>query len=327
MKREKLSRPASRWLGILVVVGLLFAGCRRPPSSTLNGYVEGDYVYVAAPVSGRLETLAVRRGQAVTNGEPLFQLELEPEQARVKEAESRVQGARALLADLLKGRRDSEKSSVRAQLAEAEAALSLAAAERQRQVSLSDHQAASRQERERAEALERQADERVRRVRADLDTAELGARVDQVAAAEAEVRTLEAAAGRVRWELEQKQVRSAYDTPVHDTLYRPGEWVAAGKPVLVLLPPGNIKIRVFVPEERLGSLQLSDRAFVQADGTTQSTEATVNFVSNRAEYTPPILYSRDKRDRLVYLVELALPPADAPRFHPGQPVDVTFMAR
>lgn len=313
--------------GILAAGLLVLAGCQRPPDGLLAGYVEGEYVYVAAAMAGRLETLHVRRGQAVKTGEPLFNLELEPEQSRLAEAESRVQSARAILSDLRKGRRDSEQASVRAQLAEAEAALVLATADLKRQLRLTDSQAVSVQERDRAVAVERQSAQRVNRIRAELETAELGARADQVAAADAEIRTLEAVAVRARWELSQKQCRSAHDASVHDTLYGVGEWVPAGKPVVVLLPPGHIKIRIFVPESRLGGLHLGDRASVKADGDASSSEATVAFIATRAEYTPPVLYSRNNRARLVYLVELSLPPADAIRFHPGQPVDVSFLAR
>lgn len=321
---------SGRFLGVVTgtaVAALVLSACQRVPSGTLSGYVEGEYVYVAAPVGGRLEALHVARGGTVKVGAPLFDLEPEPEQARVTEAEARAQVARATLADLRKGRRESEKASLQAQLAEAEAALVLAAAELARQAGLAAKQVTSRQERDRAEAVERQAAERVNRSRAEMATAELGARIDQVGAAEALVQAQEALAAHSRWELAQKQSRSLHDGAVHDTLYRVGEWVPAGRPVVILLPPAYIKIRTFVPETRLSSLQVGDRAWVKADGHASSTEATVSFIATRAEYTPPVLYSRDNRARLEYLVELSLPPVDAIRFHPGQPVDVTLPVR
>ena len=330
--RENM-KAAPHWLRS-VVPYLAFAalagwgvGCRPTPRSIVSGYVEGEYVYAAAPQAGRLVHLHVQRGQTVEAGQPLFELEPEPESTRLAEAQGKVQGARATLADRRKGHRPSEMSSLRAQLAEAEAALVLATAERQRLVRLSDTHVASPQERDRAEAAAQQATERLTRIRADLATAELGARPDQIAAAEAEVTTLEAAVTRARWELEQKQPRALQAAQVHDTLFRVGEWVPAGRPVVVLLPPAQIKVRVFVPETRLGTLHLGDPAIVQVDGTTNLANATVAFIANHAEYTPPMLYSRDNRSQLVYLIELALRPEEAPRFHPGQPVDVTFRPR
>lgn len=310
---------------LLGALATVFSGCQPKHQTSIPGYVEGDYVYVAAPVGGRLIALPVQRGQSVSPGDPLFELEPEPEATRLQEAQTRVVNARAILADLRKGRRPSEIQSLQAQLAEAESALTLANAESQRQIRLSENHVTSPQERDRVEATARQAGERVRRLRADLTTAEVGARSDQIAAAEAEVATLEAAVARAEWERQQKQPRAIQAAPVHDTLYRVGEWVPAGKPVVVLLPAPQIKIRIFVSEARLGTLQVGAPATVEVDGTRTATAAHVSFISTHAEYTPPVLFSRDNRTQLVYLVELALAPADAPRFHPGQPVDVTFL--
>jgi HlyD family secretion protein len=109
---------------------------------------------------------------------------------------------------------------------------------------------------------------------------------------------------------------------VHDTLYRAGEWVAAGNPVVTLLPPANVKVRFFVPQPRLASIRIGQTVSVSLDGVPAPVNATVSYISTRAEFTPPVIYSRENRAKLVYMVEAAFPPAQAAHLHPGQPADV-----
>jgi len=111
---------------------------------------------------------------------------------------------------------------------------------------------------------------------------------------------------------------------VYDTLFRQGEWVAAGKPVVVLLPPQNIKVRAFIPETRVGSIHYGNIARVKVDGVKDSFVGKVSYISPRAEYTPPVIYSRETRAKLVFMVELIFDAQAAANLHPGQPVDVEF---
>ena len=111
---------------------------------------------------------------------------------------------------------------------------------------------------------------------------------------------------------------------VHDTYYVVGDWVPAGSPVASVLPPGNVKVRFYVPESALGGIAHGQSVSVACDGCPAPVAATIAFISDRAEFTPPVLYSRDNRGKLVYLVEAKPAPADAAKLHSGQPVDVTL---
>jgi len=102
--------------------------------------------------------------------------------------------------------------------------------------------------------------------------------------------------------------------------------LAAGRPVASLLPPGNVKVRFFVAETALGRLQRGQTVTVNCDGCATPVAATIAFIANRAEFTPPVLYSKENRSKLVYLVEARPAPTDALKLHPGQPVDVTLPA-
>jgi len=308
-----------------VMASALWISCQRPPSDRIQGYVEGEFVYVASPFAGALESLAVRRGAQVRAGEALFALERVSEKAAKDEAERRLSQALANLEDARKGKRPTEIESMKAQLKQAQAALRLSNREMVRQEGLASVPGAAVElEVDRARSARDQDRQRVAQLQADLDTALLGSRTDQVIAAEAEVRAREAALARAEWELGQKRQQAPKSGLVFDTLYREGEWVPAGRPVVVLLPPENIKVRAFVQEKRLGTIHPGDDAQVAVDGVARPFSGKVSYISPRAEYTPPVIYSQESREKLVFMVELVFDPSAAAELNPGQPVDVLF---
>jgi HlyD family secretion protein len=166
----------------------------------------------------------------------------------------------------------------------------------------------------------------VAQLAADLTTARLGARADELAAAEAEVESAKAELSRAEWELAEKRQVAPRAGAVFDTLYREGDWVAAGLPVVMLLPPANVKLRTFVAEERVGALQLGDPVQVFADGVPGPCAGKISYIAPRAEYTPPVVYSRENRRKFVFLVEAVFEPDVARQLHPGQPVEVELAA-
>jgi HlyD family secretion protein len=310
---------------ITVVLPLLvvLTGCVPSHPNHVQGYVEGEFVYVASPRAGALESLAVSRGAIVKAGDPLFALDPSPENDALEQAQRRLGEARANLADARKGRRESEIHSLEAQITQARAALDYSAAELERQEKLSRVPGAgSADDLEKARAAHDQDAARLAQMQADLETARLGARDDVVAAFEANVRSLEAAQAQSKWELGQKRQAAPQAGLVFDTLYRPGEWVEAGRPVVALLPPQNIKIRAFVPESVVGALRQGDPVSVNIDGLSNSISGTISFISPQAEYTPPVIYSNESRGKLVFMIEAVFDPITAAQLHPGQPVDV-----
>ncbi|HKA07865.1 MAG TPA: HlyD family efflux transporter periplasmic adaptor subunit [Gemmataceae bacterium] len=323
MTRSERSRRHSRFRqGAALVVLAFVSGCTRPENGRLQGYVEGEFVYVASPHAAELKSLYVERGSAVKPGDPLFALDATPEQNARDEAAKRVLQARASLEDALKGKRPTEIASIEAQLKQARAALEYSEVQLKRQEHLTGSLATTADDLARARAVRDQDRARVSQLEADLETARLGARSDQIAAAEANLRALEAALAKAEWDLAQ-QARSASQAGiVFDTLYRPGEWVAAGRPVVALLPPENIKVRAFVPEDRIGSVHLGDPVRVSIDGTSGPVAGKVSFISPRAEFTPPVIYSRETRSKLVFMIEIVFDRETAAKLHPGQPVDV-----
>ena len=310
--------------GIVALLISLMAGCSSAPSDsgTLEGYVEGEFVYITAPMPGKLGTLFVQRGAQVKTGDPLFELENIQEKATRDETKLRLAQLRAQVADAKKGRRPTEIDATTAQLNLARTALQFSEKELLRQERLLAASVISAQDVDRTRSQRDQEQQRVAQLEAELGTARLGLRGDQIAAAEAGMKAMEATLSRSEWDLaERRQVAPAAGL-VFDTLYRRGEWIAAGRPAVVLLPPQNIKVRVFVPQPLLAKIHPGDRAQVTVDGGAAPVSAVVNFISPQAEYTPPVIYSRESRQKLVYMVELTFTPATAARLHPGQPVTV-----
>ena len=180
----------------------------------------------------------------------------------------------------------------------------------------------SREDWDRIRSTYDQDRQRVAQLEADLQTARLGSRPDQVAAAEASVRAAEATLARAEWDLAQKRQSAPQSGVVFDTLYRPGEWVAAGRPVVALLPPANIKVRAFVPQTQIGTVKVGQAVRVSVDGVADPFLGKVSFISPQAEYTPPVIYSRESRAKLVFKIEIVFDLQAGANLHPGQPVDV-----
>ena len=321
------SNLCSRGVVPAILLLLSMVGCQRAQAPAgLNGYAEAELTRVAAPLSGQLATLSVQRGAEVLAGTPLFTLEQQAETAALDEARARQQRSQALARDLQKGQRRDELAAAQAALDAAQAMLADAERELQRQRDLAGKGFVSSANLDALKASRDADAARVRQLRAQLRTARLGGREDTQAAALAEVQAASAAVAQTRWRVEHKSVSAPAAGRVEDTLYRPGEWVNAGAPVVSLLEPGAIKLRFFVPEGRLHEVKVGSAVRVHCDGCGEPIAATVRHVATQAEFTPPVIYSKDNRGRLVFLVEAWPSAEDARRLHPGQPVDVALDA-
>jgi HlyD family secretion protein len=311
-------------LAALLALCIACASCSRQPANTWQGYVEGEFLYLASSQPGQLTELAVSRGQTVAPNKPLFALEAQNETDAVAQANEQLRAARAQLADLGTGKRAPEVDVTRAQLVQAEADAARAATQyrRDEQQLRAGGIAQSQLDDSRANALSSAA--RVRELQSQVTVARLPGRIEQVRAQQAQVDAAQAQLGQAQWKLDQKSVHAPHGGLVFDTMYRSGEWVPAGSPVVRMLPPENVKVRFFVPEAVVGSLTPGRRVSIHCDGCAADVPAVLSFVSDQAEYTPPVIYSNESRSKLVFMVEAKPQLADAPKLRPGQPVTVTL---
>jgi len=303
---------------------LLLAACGNNEPVFYQGYVEGDYVYVASSEAGRLDALAVRRGQQVGADAPLYALEATRETAARDQASAELAAASAQLEDIATGKRPPEVDVSRAQLAQAEAASRRSSAQLQRDNAQFRIGGIARSQLDDSREQAQSDAARVRELKAQLEVTRLPGRDEQRRAQAAQVEAARAALAQAEWTLAQKRLAAPAAGRVFDTMYREGEWVPAGSPVVSLLPPGNIKVRFFVPETVVGSLKAGQQASLRCDGCGDPIAVRIDFVSDQAEYTPPVIYSRENRSKLVFMVEARPAPDAAARLHPGQPVEVTL---
>lgn len=307
-----------------LLIGLAGAGCSQPAPNTYHGYVEGEFVYLASSQAGRLTQLAVSRGQTVPAAAPVFALEAENEAAAVRQAREQLQQAQSQQADIETGKRQAEIAVTRAQLQQAEAEASRAARQYRRDQEQYRIGGIAQTQVDDSRASAESSAARVREFRSQIAVARLPNRPEQIKAQVAQVHAAEAALAQAQWKLGQKNVRAPHAGLVFDTMYRSGEWVPAGSPVVRMLPPENVKVRFFVPETVVGSLVPGRAVLIRCDGCAADVPAVLSFISAQSEYTPPVIYSNENRAKLVYLVEARPKAADATKLHPGQPVEVTL---
>jgi HlyD family secretion protein len=316
------SRFAALWASCVIAAAIAACGQRSADSAMYQGYVEGEFVYLSSSQSGTLAQLSVQRGQSVAAGAPLFALESTDETAVLQQAQHQLAAARAQLADLQTGKRPPEVDVTKAQLAQAVAQARMAAQQLARDEAQFRAGGISQQQLENSRTSAATTAAQVREVRSQLVVARLPSRESQVRAQSEQVEAAQAALAQAQWRLDQKRVAAPRAGLVYDTLYRVGEWVQAGSPVVELLPPPNIKVRFFVPETVVGSLAVGRHVVVHCDGCAADIPATVTYIATEAEYTPPVIYSNETRSKLVFMIEAHPSAADAPKLHPGQPVTV-----
>jgi HlyD family secretion protein len=317
-----MKTPYILTLGALALAAVLLAGCSGNSTHEFQGYIEGEYVYVASPLGGALTNLAVARGDEVKSGQLLFALERESEASAMRQADKNFAQSQSQLDDLIKGKRPTEIASLEAQLQQAQADLKLSAAQLARREQLGGAAVVSKEELDQSRAQNAADQAQVDRLASDLETARLGGREDAIHAAQAAVESQQAALDKAKWSFDQKQQFAPANAFVQDTLYRQGEWVVAGNPVVVLLPPENLKVRFFVPQEVLPKIKTGETVNVSFDGGAHPYSATISYISTQVEFTPPVIYNRENRAKLVFMIEAKFSPADAAELRPGQPVDV-----
>jgi HlyD family secretion protein len=243
------------WL-VMVLAGLVLAGCDKTNDHQLQGWVEAELIFVSPDEQGRVETLKVREGDRVKKGDLLFTVDDDLQKADLVVRNAAVVNAQ--------------------------------------------------QNFDRAKVLLKTA----AGTQKTFDDAEAALRQAQANLAWSQTR------------LARRNAYSPAEGTVQQVYYRPGETVPAGRPVVALLPPQNLKLRFFAPEGLLPEIKYGETVAVSCDGCEKGLSAKVSFIARSAEYTPPVIYSLDERAKLVYLIEAR--PLEPEKFRIGQPVSVTL---
>jgi HlyD family secretion protein len=285
---------------------------RSPRERLLSGYIEGQSLYLAAPVAGTIQSIAAVEGARVNAGQPLFTIDPATLSAQGEQARASVAAARTQIA----------VAEATARQADAEAMVAGAEAEHARRdlarllsVKADDAAAVANKDIDAARAALREADSRVAAARRSADS-----RRAQIAAARAHAEETRGGAREVQIRVDQLASAAPAAARVEDVFFQPGEWVSANQPVVNLLPDNKVKVRFFVPEKEVARYRPGREVRFSCDACASGMTARIAYVSSRPEFTPPIIYSRDSRDRLVFMVEAY--PRNPARLQPGLPVDV-----
>ncbi|WP_460020328.1 HlyD family secretion protein [Magnetospira thiophila] len=296
-------------------------GCGdETPHSGFQGYGEGDFIYLSAYEAGNIETLSVVRGDQVAAGQLVFTMESVVQANLLRQAEGQLDIARHRLADLLVGKRDQEIAVLIAGRQRADAALKLAKETWQRKTKLFKDGIISQADLDQAKTDVNVNQASLDELNAQISTARLAARAEEVAAAKATVKTATAALETAQWKFQKHRVTAPKAGRIEDVLFEEGEFVQPGQPVLSLLPDAALKVRFFIPERRLGEVQIGQAVTFTCDGCPPGQSGTIRFISEVAEFTPPVIFSQPSQQKLVFMAEAW--PTGQVSLHPGQPVEV-----
>ena len=291
-------------------------------SNAAVGYVEGEYVNIAPIDVARIAGEYVRRGDKLKAGDRIATLETTDAEIAVRNAEAALAEAGANLANILYGRRPEEIAAVEADLKAAQVQQDDAKRTLDRRKDLNSRGFASQADLDSAQTAYDVASSRVRSLQANLAVAKLPARDEEILAARNKVEQAKAALANARWRLEQRQLAAPASGYVSDIIRRVGDVAGPTAPVVSFLPDNAVKVKFYVPEAALSSLALGQALDVRCDGCEPGLKAAITYIAREPEFTPPVIYSLESRQTLVYLVE-ARAAADKPlRLQPGQIVDV-----
>lgn len=311
----KFSKPLIA-LAAVALAGTIVWFMTRPNregTAVLSGYIEGESLYLSAPSAGVVSQVSVSRGQRVEAGAALFVMDARTVGSQQDEARANIaQGQTQVTAAEAQWR----EAQAQAEAQEALASNARKLADRYTALRRNDPGALAAQELDKANAEAR------------ASAAQAAAARRQAAAAQAQIASARAQVQRAGAGLAEIGVRADLQSPrapaagrIEEVYFQNGEWAGANQPVVSLLPDAKVKLRFFVSEKTVAAYRPGRTVRFRCDGCGAERAATIAYVSPRAEFTPPVIYSRETRDKLVFLVEAK--PADPASLTPGLPIEIT----
>ncbi|MEE9451507.1 MAG: HlyD family efflux transporter periplasmic adaptor subunit [Gammaproteobacteria bacterium] len=318
-----MDKPRISICAKLFIVLIILTGCSQQDEIHLQGYADADFILLSPTFSGVLKERLVQRGDKVVAGQLLYVLDPQPQMARLAQAQSQLRAAQSLLSDISRPlARKPEIEAFEARINQAIAQRNLARERVERARNLYRDGYIDEDSLEANEAAYTRSEEGIKQYQAELRNAQQASRTDQIEAQEQIVSATEAQTEEAQWALLQKKQYAPAAGVIFDTFFDQGENIPGGQSVLALLPPENIYLVFFLPEPLLNRVSYGQEIEVECDGCVEPSKAKVYYISPQAEYTPPVVFSRENSAKYVFRIK-AIPqqPAD---FHPGQPVYITI---
>ena len=284
----------------------------KPRTPYLSGYIVGDNLVLAAPVSGTLESVSLVDGQRVYAGEAAFRIAPATLASQGEQATANIEANQTQIS--------TAEANLRAALADVAAnqAISLNAKENLARLSSVKHDdpaAVAGTDLDKARAALRQAD-------ANVLAAQKAADARRAGITQAKAQTRQAIGGKRNVDIQVSQLSPVVPAAgrVDQVYFQLGEWVPANQAIVSIIPDAKVKVRFFVPESEVSHYRPGEMVRFSCDGCAAGLTARIGYVSPDSEFTPPIIFSRDSRARMVFMVEAY--PANPARLNPGLPVEV-----
>ncbi|SDR13815.1 HlyD family efflux transporter periplasmic adaptor subunit [Pseudovibrio sp. Tun.PSC04-5.I4] len=299
-----------------------FAFCTPQPDLTA-GYVEGEYLKLAPVEISEIAEVKVKEGDLIRKGDLIAVLVSSDASMKLAEANAQLQQTLSSLNDLKLGKRPAEIDVLNATLRSAQAQANHSQNVYDRYEGLLGRKVISQAQFDEVETALLVAQARIRELKAQLAVAKLPARQDQIAAAESQYEMAKAKVDLAEWLLEKRKIYAPEDARVTDIFLRTGEMAGPTAPVASLLPATSIKLHFFVPEEKYTQIRIGSKVDARCSGCSTQQTLQITHIAEGPEFTPPVIYSLETRDKLVYEVEAA-PVTDQSELRPGQIFDVNL---
>lgn len=272
---------------LITLLSLLLLSSCNDDASHYNGYIDADMVYLSSDYPGRLATLVVQRGQEVHTGQLLFKLEQD-------DLNFSLDASKLARKNLLAQKKVLQNQTNYSNL------------NYRRIVKMRKADAASQDSLEKA--------------RTDLLVLR-----DKLQALSFQIQQNTVDYEKIQWQKQRKEAKSLHNGIVFDTYFTQGEYIQAGQPLLSVVTKEHIKVVFYVPEIHLSQLSLGQKVNLSSDGNAKLATGVVSYISKTAQYTPPIIYSKDERSSLVFRVEARIVKPDLAALHLGQPVTLEVL--
>ncbi len=316
-----MSKKYLFFIAALVFFVSILTSCKKEKDLS-NGYIEADFVYISAYSNGKIENVYVSKGDQVKKGTKLFKLEGKKEYANFDMYTQAANGVNFYIKDMKKGARP-DKLKLWTNIAEAIKFIAEGTGIGDNMyTSLEKDRAVSYKDQQKITHIHKAALKMSQGLRAWAEFQELSQRPDKIAAVESLKKILDTQSNYSKWEMEQVTQTAPKDAFVFDTFFREGEFAQAGKPVISLLPPENIKAVFFVDGKVVNKVKLGNKVLINLSNVIKPIEATVSYISPNAEYTDPFIYSLKNNKKYMYLIEARFNSSDNVKLHPGQPIEV-----
>lgn len=311
----------SKLIYITVAIFIL-TGC-GDKGKEVQGYVVADYSYLSIPVSGNIKQIVVEQGQTVQQGEVLAILDPNPEADQVKQAAALLLQQQNQLKDLQKGKGSRTLSILEDQITQAKLKYDYSRKHYQRLKTLHEDKYVNQNDTDLAKTNEEVDKLSWQQAKESLEKAKAGARQDLILAQEAVVSSAEYKLDEIKWRLAQKTLNAPFSGTVNEIYLQPGEYATQQRPVLSMHNPEKQWVVFYVSSKQVAAMRLQQTISVKCQGCKQATKAKVSYISQQAEYMPPLIFSSMQNTKYVYEIKVNLINKIVQKaYHPGQPVSV-----